>query len=66
MGMDNTDTTSKHAAEYAKLMRKVDRFNEARRIAETAFEKLHQSPEWSEFCAANGISEHCDFGDLTC
>ena len=61
---------------YVKLMAKLEKFVEARRIAEKAFNELkfgdeHGGPftttqDWADVCKASGMHPSCDFGDLTC
>lgn len=51
---------------YDRLLNKIMRFTEARRIAETTFRNLREGPDWIEFCRVNDLSTSCDFGDLTC
>ena len=58
--------TAELQAKYLRLMAKVARFSEARRIAESAFKSLKESEDWDAFCAANGLHTECDFGDLSC
>jgi hypothetical protein len=49
-----------------KVQAKIDKFLEARRIAEAAFDKLQKSPEWEQICELTGMSASSDFGDWTC
>ena len=60
-------------AKMAKLMTKIDKYTEARRVAEAAFYKLRVGSgtdfnfkNWDDFCKDNGLSRSVDFGDLTC
>lgn len=57
-----------------KLLRKMEKYTEARRIAETAFSTLkfkngvqgETTQAWKNACKAAGWDERCDFGDLSC
>ena len=60
-------TTDDAKRRYAALMIKVERFTEARRIAEQYLQRLQANPrDWEDFCDVNGLSVSCDLGDLTC
>ena len=66
----------KAMAKYAKLMAKIEKYVEARRIAEEAFSLLkfghkteyryETTQEWREVCEASGMHTSCDLGDLSC
>lgn len=60
---------------YVALKKKIEKFVEARRIAEEAFSQLkfgekygfgEVTAEWLEVCEASGMHYTCDMGDLSC
>lgn len=73
--LQNKIAQDKAMAKYAKLMAKIEKYVEARRIAEEAFAKLKYgekygcgevTAEWREVCEASGMHTSCDLGDLSC